>query len=656
MRFRMRTTRTGRGQSAVRILLRSAALVLGAVAATLLLAQPASAHADLVRSDPPDGSVLAYAPGVARLWFSEEISPKFSSARVVDRSGAAIAGSRAQAGAGDPRQLTVELPSLGRGSYGLVWRVLAEDDGHATSGVVVFTVGGAAAGTIPTASAGAIGTAATPGGVLLRWLGLCALAGLVGCLAVAGPVLGRARAASAPDNVAAGVQLARRRLLALAAGCAAAAAAVGVMTLAVEGHRVAGAGGDRTLGRAVSDLLTGTRWGHLWLVREAALIALAAVILGIRSRLGEPPTRRAAVRPVVAAALVLAVACVEGLGSHSVALESARAAAVAAYSLHVLTALLWLGAVPALVLVLFPRVAGLPPREVVRACRGPFSTLLVSSVAVLVATGLYGAGRQVPEPGQLLSTTYGRTLLLKTALLAAVGGLGLANSALLHGRRLGRPGRLARAPAGAAPARRLIIAEASIGAVLLAAAGLLAETAPPHTAAPAVPLAKPQAYDTIVNDLVVSVSATPNRPGVNGFTVLAASSRRPPLAPVNGVTLTLGRPGEPGTLPLRQIEPGRYFGTGRLDSAGPITITAVIRRAGERLTVTMPWRVLPRSAPPAVASPEHRLAPYVNAIALCVLLLALSAGAQRIVVRRRRRRQLGADSPAPAEMTLEDVR
>src|SRR5215470_4295106 len=162
MRFRMRTTRTGRGQSAVRILLRSAALVLGAVAATLLLAQPASAHADLVRSDPPDGSVLVHAPSVARLWFSEEISPKFSSARVVDRAGATIAGSRAQAGAGDPRELTVELPSLGKGSYGLVWRVLAEDDGHTTSGVVVFTVGGgdAAAGTIPAvASAGVAGTA-----------------------------------------------------------------------------------------------------------------------------------------------------------------------------------------------------------------------------------------------------------------------------------------------------------------------------------------------------------------------------------------------------------------------------------------------------------------------------------------------------------------
>jgi copper transport protein len=573
----------------------------------------------------------------------------------VDRAGATVAGSHVQT-AGDPRQLTVALPKLGKGTYGLVWRVLAEDDGHRTGGVVVFAVGGAAAapGNIPAAaSAGAAGTAATPVGVLLRWLGLSALAGLVGCLAVAGPVLGRVRAASVPEAVAAGTRLARRRLLAVAAGCAAAAAAIGVTTLAVEGQRAAGAGGDRTLGQAVSGLLTGTRWGHLWLVREAALVALVAVILGIRSRLDAPPTRRSTVLPASAAALVLALACVEALGSHSVALESARAAAVAAYSLHVLTALLWLGALPALVLVLVPRVAGLPPREVVRACRGPFSALIVISVTVLVVTGLYGAGRQVPEPGQLLSTTYGRTLLLKTALLAVVGGLGVANSALLHGRRLDRRGRLVRAPDGAAPSRRLIIAEASVGVVLLAAAGLLAETAPPRPAAPAVSAAKPQAYDTTVGDLVVSVSATPNRPGVNGFTVLATSSRRPPPAPVDGVTLKLGRPGESGTLPLHQIEPGRYFGTGQLDSAGPITITAVIRRAGERLAVTMPWRVSPKAVPPAVARPEHRLAPYVNGLALCVLLLALSVGVQRVM--RRRRRQPGTGSPAPAEI-LEDAR
>src|SRR5262249_61011965 len=101
----------------------------------------------------------------------EDISPKSSSARVVDGPGAPATVSRARTDNGDPRQLTVDLPSLGTGTYGLVWRVLAEDDGHTTGGVVVFTVGtAAAAGTIPVAArAGHTGTAATPAGRPPPW-------------------------------------------------------------------------------------------------------------------------------------------------------------------------------------------------------------------------------------------------------------------------------------------------------------------------------------------------------------------------------------------------------------------------------------------------------------------------------------------------------
>jgi hypothetical protein len=80
-----------------------------------------------------------------------------------------------------------------------------------------------------------------------------------------------------------------------------------------------------------------------------------------------------------------------------------------------------------------------------------------------------------------------------------------------------------------------------------------------------------------------------------------------------------------------------------------------VRRAGERLTVTMPWRVSPKAVPHTVARQEHGLAPYVNAVALCVLLLVLSVRVQRIVARRRHR-QLDTGPPAPAEMTMEDVR
>jgi copper transport protein len=630
---------------------------VGVGLATLLLAQPASAHADLVRSDPADGARLLEPPTVARLWFSEQISPEFSAARIVDGHGSTVAGSALQADSGDPRLLAVKLPNLAAGTYGVMWRVLAEDDGHTTRGVVVFTVGAAApAGPVIASEAGAdeTGTAATPVGALLRWLGLCSLAGLVGSLAVAGPVLGRARGIAGSDAATAGIRLLRRRLLGIAAACAASAAAVGVAVLADAGRRAA-AGTGRSLIHAVLDLLTSTRWGHLWLAREAAVVALAILVLGMRSALGEPRSRGTAVRSVAAATLVFAIGWVEALGSHAVAVESARPAAVVAYTLHVLTALLWLGGLPALVLVLWPAVPGLARRDLARACRGPFTALALTSVIILVISGLYGAGRQVPQPGELLSTSYGRTLVVKTALLAVLGGLGLVNSALLHGRRVGRGGRLVPTATGGSPSRRLIVTEAAVGAVLLAAAGVLAETAPPRPALPAVPAAEARVSDATVDDVVVSVSASPNQPGMNGFTVLAASSRRPPPAPIDRVVLKFVIPGGTRTVPLQEFEPGRYFGTAELDSAGPVAITAVIRRAGQRLTVAVPWQVSAEPVPVASPRPDYRLAPYVNVIALAILLLALGAGVRLLTVRRKRQR-FDAAPPAAADRILEDVR
>jgi len=142
---------------------------------------------------------------------------------------------------------------------------------------------------------------------------------------------------------------------------------------------------------------------------------------------------------------------------------------------------------------------------------------------------------------------------------------------------------------------------------------------------------------------------------MNAFTVLAASSRRPPPAPIDEVTLKLSEPGTTNVIPLQEFEPGRYFGTAELDSAGPVTITAVIRRAGQRLTVAVPWHVSAEPVPVASPRPDYRLAPYVNVIALAILLLALGAGVRLLAVRRKRQR-FDAAPPAATERILEDVR
>src|SRR5262245_46832551 len=107
-------------------------LVLG------LGAQADEAHAELISSDPVAGSVLATPPSVVRMLFNEEIAPQASSANLVDADGDRVPGTLALVEPNDPTALTLDLPPLSNGGYGVLWQVLAQDDGHTTSGVLVF--------------------------------------------------------------------------------------------------------------------------------------------------------------------------------------------------------------------------------------------------------------------------------------------------------------------------------------------------------------------------------------------------------------------------------------------------------------------------------------------------------------------------------------
>jgi copper transport protein len=359
---------------------------------------------------------------------------------------------------------------------------------------------------------------------------------------------------------------------------------------------------------------------------------------------------------------------VEAMGSHAAALQEARAPAIAAGALHVLTACVWLGTLPALLLMMWPQRWGAAgPADLLAASRGRLTGLAAGSAGLVVVTGLYSAGRQVGTVDGLFATPYGRALLAKSALLLVLGGLGLVNSARLHGRCPAWLGAVGSRLTAGWPSRRLVLAEAGAGALLLLAVGVLLETAPAHgpatrpgaaTRAAATPAAVQTASGSVA-DLVVTVSATPNRPGVNGFTALAASSRRPPPAPLEGVELQIGATdGGGGVVALQQVGPGRWFGTGRLDQAGSLRLEAVLHRAGKRLAVPLSWWVGPPvQAPGVVAAPGRRLAPYVDGMALSLLAGALALVAARLVLARRRRRPVEVVHPAQTpERVLEEMR
>ena len=157
----------------------------------------------------------------------------------------------------------------------------------------------------------------------------------------------------------------------------------------------------------------------------------------------------------LALALLVPVAAAEAASGHAASLGALPILTMAA---HILAGCLWVGGLIVLALVL----PGLERRDVLETLTR-FGRLAAAGVAVVVITGLYGAGRQVESLDALLSTTYGGSLVAKLASVGVTGVLGLLG--LLAVRRM-------------RPSMRLLRAEAVAAVGMLVAASLLLSSAP----------------------------------------------------------------------------------------------------------------------------------------------------------------------------------
>jgi copper resistance protein C len=130
---------------------RSLAAALAVAVLTLstvgVLATPASAHDQLVASDPAEGAVVAASPDQVTLTFSDEVLGLGGVVIVADRRGTNWADGDLEISA---NRVTQRLePGAPDGAYQIRWRVVSAD-GHPISDVVNYSVGEAAAAPITT--------------------------------------------------------------------------------------------------------------------------------------------------------------------------------------------------------------------------------------------------------------------------------------------------------------------------------------------------------------------------------------------------------------------------------------------------------------------------------------------------------------------------
>ncbi len=385
------------------------ALVVAGLLATVF-PPLAHAHARLLRSTPANGSVLAAPPLGVQLLFDDAVSVGPGNEVVRNRDGSALGGPPRA----DGRLLVLPLRGgLPDDDYSVRWSVIS-DDGHIVQGVLAFGIG---SGRPPPQSSLAPVSRSRTTNTLERWLFL------LGVLAAGGVAVFRYAAfgpGAAVGSLRAGSRVTAVLLAAAFAFCIAGAA---------------------PLARAANG--SATRFG---LVLElAAALALAGAVLAVAV------LRVPRLLPAAALAAV-ALIPLPSLAGH--ALDPGQPFyAPAADVLHVLAAAIWLGGLLALAAVL--RFA--PGRAAGRAAER-FSTIALAAVLVVAATGLVRALTELSSVQQLWTTTYGRALLAKSALLAALVVLGYANR-----RRLRRP---------------VVVAEIAVLTVLLLAVGVLTGSRP----------------------------------------------------------------------------------------------------------------------------------------------------------------------------------
>ncbi|HEX9370519.1 MAG TPA: copper resistance CopC family protein, partial [Roseiflexaceae bacterium] len=169
----------------MRLRYRHVVAFLAAIGLALLLAWPAAAHANLVRSNPAAGATVDQAPPSIELEFSEELDPSFSRAQLFDSQNRQIEPGPGKVDPAAPRVLRLTIPDLQQGSYTVVWRVRSAADGHVTEGSLPFGVGVAAAAASLIPAPGAPDPATLPPPPLdtaARWLNLLAAIGALGGL------------------------------------------------------------------------------------------------------------------------------------------------------------------------------------------------------------------------------------------------------------------------------------------------------------------------------------------------------------------------------------------------------------------------------------------------------------------------------------------
>ena len=384
-----------------------------AVGIVVVAAAPAFAHATLQSESPSADGVVATSPSQVQLTFDENVEVSFGSIAVYDAKGHRVDIGAPHHSATSDHSIEATVPHLANGSYVLTWRVISADS-HPVHGAYTFSIGKSSANAsgeaakLEAAGGGnktvgvifAIARAAVFGGIAL----------LIGGVVFAAAVRPRGRRRSRADSL-------------VFIGWTTVFVAT-IATLLLQGPYAGGLGLSEVFHSAVVRAVLHTRYGHLIEIRLLLLLAALPLLFILRRSWNPEPWWWALAVP-----LGFGISATPGLAGHA-ATGTFTQLAVPLATLHVVAMGVWLGGLAALTLTVIDR----DPDS--NRSADNFSPVALSSVMVIVASGVFAAWRQVGwSVDAFRHTTYGLILLAKLAVFVALIALAAWSRQIVHARR-----------------------------------------------------------------------------------------------------------------------------------------------------------------------------------------------------------------------------
>ena len=409
--------------------------VLLLLASTTAPLNVAYAHGTLRRSVPAKDEHLSAVPRDLRLTFTEAVELTFARLSLVGPRGAVPLGPLVLV----PDSATVLIaPITGpliEGAYTVRWQV-AGADGHPVRGEYTFFIAPGAGGlatladddppvntethhdptTFPESSSF---SANSPLYAVIRWATFVALLGVIGAIAFR-IVLKIMVLQRSPAGAAISAEAGTRAAV-LGFSLAVGLLVIGIVRLIAQSYALHGGSNalDTTL---IAAMLTRTVWGTAWLLQLAGTAVVLVGFLLVR--------RTNQVGWLIAASGAVILAFTPGLSGHATATERFAPLPVITDALHVIGAAGWLGSLLFVIAVGVPVALRLQPgtrAAAIAALVNAFSPTALFFAGLTVATGVFAAWLHLETIPALWESAYGRTLLVKLAVLTGVFGTGAYN-------------------------------------------------------------------------------------------------------------------------------------------------------------------------------------------------------------------------------------